>query len=619
MKAVIFFIGAILWLIPQYSASQTEQNQKPSETLQGGSLYLDSLQQILKQFGISQGWNDTENPACGNGKVRIKPGTVVKTIPPGEKEIYQSGTDNVTEASLPNYEINLIWIHGLNGNQGSLYKPAHATQHGIVGFPARRAVSHGVYGDPNTQFYNEDNGLTAATANLQHYASQYLQNTKTERDYIIAHSQGGMVAREWLRKMEQSPASFGKFAHGLVTFGSPHDGAMILNNCRPNLGNKAQSFLNEACKQLGGTVVADVAKKNFFTRLLLSGDMKTNILKNGCDVLSSGVIPLALDNYYKRTTLDYYVGSPFLVGGSGIAEGLSDYTLKVPVVQFVGIEEQPVLWKLTSSLASMGHDKLDNLENYFGYSPDHHIEKKVSNMIDEFSAKATQEDAMAEYYQIVELSCYARAAVAAFYGNFINSAALIAQGVLNAHLKNGAIENKRLYEGGRNWLAAANDIYLTAIVGALETKTTKHCRVIDYLKCTSPQYNTPGAGKPPVDVIVTRSFMANNGSCFVTPIAQEYSSYHFQAPDGNNYVGPCTGRRETIETIHTQYSYKPNDGVVLAESAGKVIKVSPGLSHRIVPLPGSNHEQMKNDSRMKEELMNLYNGKHGELFAIKRR
>jgi len=51
--------------------------------------------------------------------------------------------------------------------------------------------------------------------------------------------------------------------------------------------------------------------------------------------------------------------------------------------------------------------------------------------------------------------------------------------------------------------------------------------------------------------------------------------------------------------------------VVLAESAAKEINVDPNYSHKIVPLPETNHDQMKNSTITKKELKRLYDGVHG--------
>jgi hypothetical protein len=217
---------------------------------------------------------------------------------------------------------------------------------------------------------------------VRNNANIYVQIDKhTEKDFIIAHSQGGIVAREWLRNMEESPSQFPKYAHGLVTFGTPHTGAQVLNNTRPDMENKLPAFFNEACISLATANVTEKVNASFFTRLLLSNTVR-NAIGAGCSILSESIIPFAMADYHKSTTQNFYVGAPFLTQPNqyGHPTSLSNYTLKVPVVQFYGVEETPVIWKFFSSTLEIGEDKLDNTENLFNYDKDDQIEKKVSNI-----------------------------------------------------------------------------------------------------------------------------------------------------------------------------------------------------------------------------------------------
>jgi hypothetical protein len=98
-------------------------------------------------------------------------------------------------------------VHGLNGSRNSLFPPGYATQYGVQGnfpFPARKATSYGIEGDAKMQLYNENFGITPAASNVNAYSKTYIPLEKrTEKDFVIGHSQGGIVAREWLRKIEK--------------------------------------------------------------------------------------------------------------------------------------------------------------------------------------------------------------------------------------------------------------------------------------------------------------------------------------------------------------------------------------------------------------------------------
>lgn len=350
-------------------------------------LYQNEVFETLSGFNIPLLEFPTQDP-CG----RLGPafGKKYGDSPIAYNPIDDWGLDTtVTLQFEDTIEKNVYWLHGLNGTVESWAKPALASEFWASTtweFPAR--LLHSVRGPSTGQTYGEDNAIFGANVDVRNNANNYVQIDKhTEKDFIIAHSQGGIVAREWLRNMEESPSQFPKYAHGLVTFGTPHTGAQILNNTRPDMENKLPAFFNEACISLATAQVAETVNKSFLTRLLLT-NVARNAIGAGCEILSASIIPYAMADYYKSTTQDYCVDAPFLTqpNRNGHPTGLSNYTLKVPVVQFYGVEETPVIWKLFSSTLEIGENKLDNAENLFSYDKDDQIEKKVYKMRDEFQA-----------------------------------------------------------------------------------------------------------------------------------------------------------------------------------------------------------------------------------------
>jgi hypothetical protein len=519
-------------------------------------------------------------------------------------------------------DVNIFWIHGLNGSTETWAVAAKATEYGVmknneVVFPARKANSYRGLPSSNSnpvQLYSEDLGILSASQDVEDYMDSEVPITdRTSKDFIIAHSQGGIVGREWLRQSVINPSTFKNLPHGLVTFGTPHDGAEILNNTRPDLRNKVPNFMNEACKSLVGAYVIPKINSNFGSKLLVSSNMQDKIVNLGCGLVSKSIIPFVLDNYHKRTTLDYYNGSKYLTGynsTSGHVQGLSEYKLKVPVVQFYGIEKAPVLWKFMSSVLAMGHDKLDNKEIIFGYEKDNELELKVNDMINEFDALYNYEQNMADHYGKQELLFYTSSILLGLNSGL---ALLGYNATLN---KNASIENYRSYGKAKVWLTNANDYYLTDIVGARVTNTTLNCRVVGNLDCRDNRYNPINSGVPPVNVNIDYNFNTTNSACNIQPVNVAYADYRFRGHNGSEWHGPCTGNLTVIPEFKITYWYKDNDGVVLAESAAKEINVEPNYSHKIVSLPETNHDQMKNSTITKLELINLYNGVHGSFFAI---
>lgn len=518
--------------------------------------------------------------------------------------------NDITEPYTDN-TIHVYWIHGLNGSVESLKIPAYASQHGTLDgtFPARKLVSvlgSNYTGTPQQPAYSEDYGITRAAQDWSTIASSLPAGNGTfpqhgPKDFIIAHSQGGIVAREWLRIMDEYPSQFPKHAHALVTFGTSHTGAQILNNTRPDLLNKAPNFFNEGCKALANAEVTAKIQQNFFTRLVVSNNMKNMLVNTGCGVFSNTIVPFALDNYHKRTTLDFYVGSPFLTQPSAYHPqgGLNDYTLKAATVQFYGEEEQPIMWRFFSSTLKLGTDALDNKQIEFGYDDDQQLPQKVNAMINEYQAKLITAEKNYNYWKNFKCAL-------SFMGCDIPCL------ILCKNLKNKEVNNYKNevsgYEKAIKWLSEANDYYLTDIVGARVSTTKLYCmeQAINYCKYQAWELingNYVLVDKPPfITSINTNTYESTTNTC-----PQDYTQ-----SSGTN----CYREVKYTKVYKTTGYYKPNDGVVLAESAAAQLKSNPNYSKAYILLPKTNHDQMKNCKKTRDALTKLYDGELGASFIV---
>jgi hypothetical protein len=512
-------------------------------------------------------------------------------------------------------DINIFWIHGLNGNTNSLRIPAISTQYGIdldSSFPARKANcirgnassnSHGV------QLYSEETNITDATSDINNYSKTVLPvSSRTPRDFIIAHSQGGIVAREWLRNMDLKPNMYEKFAHGLVTFGTPHWGAEVLNNTRPELGDKVPAFMYEACQALSGPIVEGSIKSTFLTRLVLTPSLKEKFKGSICEAFSGSIVPLALSNYFKQTTRDYYVGSPFLTGktdnNGNHVQGLSEYALKVPIVQFYGEEEQPILWKFLSSTRGMGHDEMDDATTKYGYAKDDQMEIEVNDKLIDYAAKQ-----VASQEEIVRLK-------KSIYRKFMSMLTIKTKRIRDEE----RLENS--YYKAIVWLSNANDYYLSELIGGRKAVSKiSSCIVIESLTCKDT--TSVGTAYPLVHLNLTYNVGSDltGKQCDITPIGIKYKNYSFAGLDGTTWHGKCTGSQSAIPTWKVESTYIANDGVVLAESAAKKILVDkssdPRITHRVGIMIKTNHDQMKNCLETKNALLALYGGDiYGRFFKV---
>jgi hypothetical protein len=617
----LFWMFLLTTFVETIQAQSPEKSQSFNLSTQNKIPYEDSLAKALQKFGMKLSDFSARDQQCSKvGDARfLKPIKGINPYPMSDSllTIFERRsllTDTLNKKG--DKFINIIWIHGLNGNTNSLRPPAIATEIGVphLGFKARKARS--IIGIPSSvshkvQLYSEDLGITATSVDLKNFCENAIDSPeRTPRDYIIAHSQGGIVGREWLRNMDKDSLWFNNLAHGLVTFGTPHDGAKILNNCHPKLGNRAPLFMNEACKALGRAQITPMLNGNFITRILVSKNFEDKIISSTCNTISKTVIPLALDNYYKATTADYYVGAPFLKGyyvNNKYEEGLSEYTSKVPVVQFYGIEEQPIMWKFLSSTASIGHDDLDFNQRYFAYDKDDQVEKEVIKYIIELEAKILAEDQRIEYHKK-----RLKASTIPLVGPYIASDA--------SSMLKAAQENKAAYLGAKNWLYIANDLYLYGLVGVSASQKVKHCSVTDYLQCRSHDYNPPTSTIPPVgvEVIIKNQSPTINGNCGYTSgnVSNLYRSFEFLDSRGIKRTGACEANRVVFETFKVIKQQTPNDGVVLASSAAHQIKVDNSQTHFIIEMPKTNHEQMKNSIETMKALNKLYDGKFSDTFLV---
>jgi pimeloyl-ACP methyl ester carboxylesterase len=514
-------------------------------------------------------------------------------------------------------DINIYWIHGLNGDVNSWERAAHATEFGMLNgdpsFPARKA--HSIIGnEEGDQTYGETGGITYASTDMRDIADAS-EIIHTRKDYIIAHSQGGIVAREWLRNIDEKD-KYPNYVHGLVTFGTSHTGAMILNNTRGYLDgkvnpqNKAVQFFNEACIAIVTPAIVTKVNDNFVTRLLVSDTMQKSLINKTCNTFSGTIVPFALDNYHKATTDDYYVGSPFLTSGSVFPAdptnaahptGLSDYELKVPVVQFYGVEESPVIWRFFSSTRGLGEDQISggNPAKEFGYDKDDQLQLSVANIVNEFTAGYNNAKRNYDYWNNRKCWLLFRPTTMGLY-------AWCKTEKEDGKSKNH--ENMTAYNGAVVWLSNADNYYQTLIVGAKVVESEAYCMTEKIGFCKKQVWDVnEGRWKivnDPLYSVTERLAGANPCQTGVTQVNHNNCEY-----------------KETITTVYknTKVSYKANDGVVLAESAAAPVKIdksNPDNTLKFDIMPGTNHIQMRNCSETKKKLTKLYDGGYGPAFAI---
>lgn len=130
---------------------------------------------------------------------------------------------------------SVIWIHGLGGH-GDL----SASDESNSWIQASSTSDINYQMESRRPDYS-DVSLDAASTTLRTQLEDYDLSTDA---FLIAHSQGGIVSRQFDKYIHD--LGWERTFNGVVTFGTPHGGAMILNN-----RDLIVQWLDEACDDLG--------------------------------------------------------------------------------------------------------------------------------------------------------------------------------------------------------------------------------------------------------------------------------------------------------------------------------------------------------------------------------
>jgi pimeloyl-ACP methyl ester carboxylesterase len=471
--------------------------------------------------------------------------------PKGDPEVFDFEGDRI-----------IFWVHGLAGSSASWSRAAEATAIGggpnHPDYPAREAVND----LPTYTDFSMNNAAFSVNNAMWDNKGGYMTagNVLPEHNIAIGHSQGGLVVRNVDRIFPQNdkgpdfePYRVAPFG-GMVTFGTPHQGAQILNNVDFNGPDMARKFAVKTCNDLGAGPLqeklntVDLGKLKIFNgiaRNALSG-VGGQLLQQTCDVLGNGLIPIFFDDFTSGITEDYKVGAPAL-------DALNNFSSDIPKVGFYGVEAEPVMWRNSFYI---GVEEPNNFTPFDANNDD--------ALVDQSNAMNMHYLAKFLHWQAEE--AYFSKLVRRYCGLNINC----------SKWRKRRAEARRVrdaYLRGVNWFNTANDEY-KKIIGALETQTTSqhYCECVDFTtnETTQTPINDPSDCEPVL-----------NNVQFCYPITET-----------------------TVELIE-----KPSDGVVIAESAGNF----PGASNN-VKLAGSNHQQMRNDKNLKSKLNELFNGRLDQFF-----
>lgn len=245
----------------------------------------------------------------------------------------------------------VFWLHGLGGNGASWTSPAQASEDPTLNtqtFKARYIHSHVVdyNGFTDGNLYTAANNIRAVIRSVASGAGESYDSDRT-RNFIIAHSQGGMVSRELLHNdvmnqyygvLTAQERGYG----GLVTVSSPLQGAQILNNQEMII-----DMAGDACEKLTeGPLLTN------YTNILSSPFIETVVKyigrelvdQNVCSIASETALPLLFSDRLSSITNDYYVGSSRITTFNNDVN--NPYYNSIPKVAFYGVEPyQNIFWR----------------------------------------------------------------------------------------------------------------------------------------------------------------------------------------------------------------------------------------------------------------------------------
>lgn len=457
----------------------------------------------------------------------------------------------------------VFWIHGLAGNQSSWGHVYHATRfqgsNPIPNYPER--ILYGINKDYTAE---EQFDFFNATINYGQTLKVILQNSPfpgidSSKRFAIAHSQGGLMGRS-LRYMSQSNhpnVNVHNLFTGLATFGSPHQGAAIINNTDNSF---VQNWITEGCKALTKSEISLFIEGKWVLENVLPPSVVSRFASVACTGLEKTVLPQLVNSIRTPLSKDYAKGHP-------IIDSLNQFSLTdslFPVVTFYGEEKEPVFWRLIHTMTLTPDSVITGetlKDNPFGLDDDDELPRYINNKISTYIQKKN-------YY----IQRSRRIALYAWLipGPYSNLAIIP---------YNSSIELVRTYDNAAHWLGSANTRW-KRYIGARRDTTW-----IDGYQCDC-LYDLGGT----------------NGYSFSSTVVQNPSDCN-----NANALRCNITPRKRHELID-----EPSDGVVPVSSQKRYF----GNLAASVKMEETNHMQIRNCTRTKEELNDLFNGSYGDKFKL---
>lgn len=465
------------------------------------------------------------------------------------------GSSFTYNAHAQQVERIVYWLHGLGGDKNGWKKVSEVTDFAstapsVTGYPRRKIFS------PELEYVLFQNTMDAASnsvkssiENADGFSTAFNVTDKT-KNFIIAHSMGGLVARDLDRKYAlESPS--GRRIGGIVTFGTPHQGARILNN-----KDMFVSFASGMCGELSAGFIEETIEKNFFFDLITSGaSVRQLFIDNACTPLAQ-MVPKLFNDFTPGITEDFKVGATKL-------DQLNTFPSNIPKVAFWGKETAgSEMWRQLSSLLFQKPTDFSSFQ-----APDNQLLDFRNSGIQIYQTKVNT------WQQAYDSRAYCSWTPWCWW--------------YNNPLKDEARNIRDEYQRGLNWINNANEQW-KVIIGAKRFEEV----IVSGYECTCQDYDYDGNAI---------------GSSWTNSVVDVNDCM------GSSWMQSCniTGTTNvvTFNTID-----EASDGVVVESSAKGFPKGASPLPTKTIEMQGSNHQQMRNDSNTKDRLLELFGGQHGSYF-----
>ncbi len=497
--------------------------------------------------------------------IKVEKSDIIIVEEPDEDIINSPAPSMVVQSGV---EKLVFWVYGLGGNNTSWSKASYQTETYYLINNVISGIDYSSYSLATAGSALKENLISESNSQ----GSDVVDPAHT--NFIIAHSQGGLVSKsaykrfDMLNQVDERP--FG----GIVTFGTPHQGAQILNNI-PDL----LDFIGNSCNDLAAGPIDEAWDGTWFLSLL-PDEIWINAVATTCGIIENEVVPFLMQDYLAPVTEDYKVGSPYLDTLNNFDEEMeTDTALAIQKVAFYGVEEDPIVWRTVYSILNDV-----NIEGSFEANYDFEFATKANTNMNNYYAKYLAFKQLRDNYLTAAAVVTAAAWAILFWQPWI-AAGMFAVGATFAILGNEAGGVAINYHKGWNWYVNVEEVYLS-LIGAI-----RYERVGCECDCLVKYGSDPSP--------ISETFTMN------CDVDENCDSYMDNPPTNANVI--WCDLTEVWENVRL-----PNDGVVLQESAQDYIGADNGENNLMYE---TNHMQMRNNSETGLRLQELMTGLHGDFFA----